>query len=131
MLSILNSLAEYFHLTNEALPIYDVDHDSVEQKHIYVIFERGKIRVYILYEEVIGQKIWAKYTGGIYWKKYLNIDEARAQTWKILRVNYYIEPAAKEYIQKFRVDKNKKVSTSSSLLNKKKRYWISLHIKNA
>jgi hypothetical protein len=37
MLSILNSLAEYFHITNEALPIFDDDYDSVEQKPIYVI----------------------------------------------------------------------------------------------
>jgi hypothetical protein len=29
MLSILNSLAEYFYMTNEALPKYD-DHDSIE-----------------------------------------------------------------------------------------------------
>jgi hypothetical protein len=29
MLSILNSLAEYFHMTNEALPKYD-DHYSIE-----------------------------------------------------------------------------------------------------
>jgi hypothetical protein len=37
-----------------------------------------------------------------------------------LGVNYYIEPATKEYIQKFRMSKNKKVSPSSSLLNIKK-----------
>jgi hypothetical protein len=34
-----------------------------------------------------------------------------------------MEPAAKEYIQKYRISKNKKVSTSSSILDiKKKRY---------
>jgi hypothetical protein len=65
MISILNNLAEYFHMTNEALPIYDDDHDSVEQKSIYVIFEDSKTGVYISYEEVIGQKIGAKYIGGI------------------------------------------------------------------
>jgi hypothetical protein len=54
MLSILNSLAEYFHMTNEELPVNDDDHDSVEQKPIYVIFEGNKIEVYISYEEVIG-----------------------------------------------------------------------------
>jgi hypothetical protein len=37
-----------------------------------------------------------------------------------LKVNYYIEPAAKEYIQKYRISKNKKVSTSSSILDIKK-----------
>jgi hypothetical protein len=119
MLSILNSL-EYFHMTNEAFPMYDDDHDSVEQKPIYVILEGNKTGVYISYEEVIGQKIGAKYTEGISWKKYLNIDEALAQTQKILGVNYYMEPAAKEYIQKFRIAKNKKISSSSSLLNIKR-----------
>jgi hypothetical protein len=34
-----------------------------------------------------------------------------------------MEPAAKEYIQKYRMSKNKKVSASSSILDiKKKRY---------
>jgi hypothetical protein len=99
MLSILNSLAEYFHMTNEALPMNDDDHDSIKPKPIYVIFECNKTGVYISYEEVIGQKIGANYTGGTSWKKYLNIDEALAQVRRILGVNYYMEPAAKEYIQ--------------------------------
>jgi hypothetical protein len=64
MLSILNSLAKYFHISNEALPKYD-DHDSVEQKLIYVIFEGSKPGVYILFEEIIGQKVGAKYTRGV------------------------------------------------------------------
>jgi hypothetical protein len=61
MLSILNSLAEYFHMTNEALHKYD-GHDSIEQKHIYVIFEGSKSGVYILFKEIIWQKIGTKYT---------------------------------------------------------------------
>jgi hypothetical protein len=56
MLSILNSLAEYFHMTNEALPMYDDDHDSAEQKSIYVISKGNKTGVYISYEEVIGRR---------------------------------------------------------------------------
>jgi hypothetical protein len=64
MLSILKSLAEYFHMTNEALPKYD-GHDSIEQKPIYIIFEGSKSRVYISFEEIIGQKVGTKYTGGI------------------------------------------------------------------
>jgi hypothetical protein len=40
-----------------------------------------------------------------------------AQARRILGVNYYIEPAAKEYIQKYRMSKNKKVSASSSILD--------------
>jgi hypothetical protein len=98
MLSILNRLAEYFHMTNEALPMNDDEHDLVEQNLIYIIFEGNKTGVYISYEEVIEQKIGAKYTGGTSWKKYLNIDETLAQARRILGVNYYMEPAAKEYI---------------------------------
>jgi hypothetical protein len=60
MLSMLNSLSEYFHMTNEALPKYD-DHDSIEQKSIYVIFESSKPGVYISFEEIVGQKVGAKY----------------------------------------------------------------------
>jgi hypothetical protein len=37
MLSILNCLAEYFHMMNETLPKYG-DHNSIEQKPIYIIF---------------------------------------------------------------------------------------------
>jgi hypothetical protein len=116
MLSILNSFAEYFHMTNEALTMYDDDHDSVEQKPIYVISEGNKTGVYISYEEVIRQKIGAKYTGGISWKNKLNIDEALARDRRILGVNYYMESAAKEYIQKFRMAKNKKVSSLANIL---------------
>jgi hypothetical protein len=119
MLSILNSLAEYFYMTNEALPKYD-DHDSIEQKPVYVIFEGSKLGVYILFEEIIWQKVRTKYTGGISWKKYINIDEALAQVQRILGVNYYMERAAKEYIQKYGISKNKKVSASSSILDIKK-----------
>jgi hypothetical protein len=119
MLSILNSLAEYFHMMNEALPKYD-GHDSIEQKFIYVIFEDSKPGVYISFKEIIGQKVGTKYIGGISWKKYINIDEALAHARRILGVNYYMEHAAKEYIQKFILSKNKKVSASSSILDIKK-----------
>jgi hypothetical protein len=64
MLSILNSRAEYFHMMNEALPKYN-DHDSIEKKLIYVIFEGSKQGVYTSFEERIGQKVGAKYTGDI------------------------------------------------------------------
>jgi hypothetical protein len=64
MLSILNSIAEYFHMLNESLPTYD-DHDSIEQKPVYVVFEGNTPGVYISFEEIIGEKIEAKYTGGI------------------------------------------------------------------
>jgi hypothetical protein len=119
MLSILNSLAEYFQMTNGALSKYD-NHDSIEKKLIYVIFEGSKLGVYISFEEIIGQKVGTKHTGGISWKKYINIDEVLAQARRILEVNYYMEPAAIEYIQKYKISKNKKVSTSSSILDIKK-----------
>jgi hypothetical protein len=61
MLSILNSLAEYFYMTNEALPKYD-GYNSIEQKSIYIIFEGSKPGVYISFEEIIGHKIGIKYT---------------------------------------------------------------------
>jgi hypothetical protein len=61
MLSILNSLGEYFHMTNEALPKYN-GYDSIEQKPIYVIFECSKPGVYISFEEIIEQKVGTKYT---------------------------------------------------------------------
>jgi hypothetical protein len=119
IISILNNLAEYFHMTNKAMSKYD-DHDSIEQKPIYVIFEGSKPDVYISFEEIIGQKVAAKYTGGISWKKYINIDEALAQAQRILEVNYYMEPDAKEYIQKVKMSKNKMVSASPSILDIKK-----------
>ena len=34
------------------------------------------------------------------WKKYLDIDQALSYARTILGVNYYLEPAAKDYIQK-------------------------------
>jgi hypothetical protein len=46
------------------LPKYD-DHDIIEKKPIYVIFEGSKPGVYISFEEIIGQKVGAKYRGGI------------------------------------------------------------------
>jgi hypothetical protein len=63
-LSILNSLTEYFHTTNKTLPKYD-DHDLIKQNPIYVIFKGSKPRVYISFKEIIGQKVGAKYIGGI------------------------------------------------------------------
>jgi len=40
--------------------------------------------------------------GSLTWKKFTNIDEALSKTRMALGVNYYIEPAAKEYIQNFK-----------------------------
>jgi hypothetical protein len=54
-------LAGYFHMTNKALSKYD-DHDSIEQKLIYIIFEDSKPGVYISFKKIIGQKVETKYT---------------------------------------------------------------------
>ena len=35
-------------------------------------------------------------------KKYLDIDQALSYARNILGINYFLEPAAKEYIQKYR-----------------------------
>ena len=108
MLSIVNSLAEYFHQLNDLMPAEET-YDAIEKKAIYLLFEGRLPGIYISFEEIIAQKIDAKLsTGGISWRKYAEIDEALNQARKILGVNYYIEPAAKEYIQKCKKAKNKK-----------------------
>nr|CAE02744.2 OSJNBa0006B20.7 [Oryza sativa Japonica Group]CAH67571.1 H0315A08.1 [Oryza sativa] len=70
------------------------------QKPIYVVFDGKLPGVYISLEEIVAQKIDAKLMGGISWKKDKDIDEALSQARKILGINYYLEPAANEYIQK-------------------------------
>lgn len=107
MLSILNSLAEYFHLMNDIMPTSE-NNEVIQQKPIYVVFDGKLPGVYISFEEIVAQKIDAKLMGGLSWKKYIDIDEALTQARKILGINYYLEPAAKEYIQKCKKAKNKK-----------------------
>ena len=107
MLSILNSLAEYFHLINSMLPISNAT-ESVQQRPIYVEFEGPKPGIYVTFEEIISQKMEAKVEGvGMSWKKYTEIDEALNKARAMFGVNYYIEPIAKEYIRKFKMAKNK------------------------
>ncbi|KAB8083434.1 hypothetical protein EE612_005619 [Oryza sativa] len=107
MLSILNSLAEYFHLMNDIMPTSE-NNEVIPQKPIYVVFDGKLPGVYISFEEIVAQKIDAKLMGGLSWKKYIDFDEALTQARKILGINYYLEPAAKEYIQKCKKAKNKK-----------------------
>lgn len=64
ILSILNSLAEYFHMINESSQ-QNEEYEQMEHKPIYVIFEGSTPGIYISFEEVIGQKKEAKYVGGI------------------------------------------------------------------
>ncbi|WVZ63862.1 hypothetical protein U9M48_013460 [Paspalum notatum var. saurae] len=104
MLSILNSLAEYFHMMNSKMPPTE-EREYIERRPLY-----EKCRV----EEVVAQKKDGKLDGGISWKIYGDTDEAMNQARKILETNYYIEPAAKEYIQKYRKAKGTKIPKTSS-----------------
>ncbi|KAJ1255943.1 hypothetical protein BS78_K131500 [Paspalum vaginatum] len=67
MLSILNSLAEYFHIMNSNIPSTE-DLESIEKRPLYVIFEGKMPGIYISFEEVVAQKRDGKLDGGISWK---------------------------------------------------------------
>ncbi|WVZ53402.1 hypothetical protein U9M48_004348 [Paspalum notatum var. saurae] len=114
MLSILNSLVEYFHTINSKMPPTE-EHEYIERRSLYVIFEGKMPGLYISFEEeVVAQNKDGKLDGGISWKKYGDIDEAMNQARKILGTNYYMEPAAKKYIQKYRKAKGIKIPETSS-----------------
>lgn len=68
MLSIQNSIAEYFHLLNYLMPA-SKNNEIIQQKPIYVVFDGKLLGVYISFEEIIAQKIDAKIMGGLSWKK--------------------------------------------------------------
>ncbi|WVZ92682.1 hypothetical protein U9M48_038728 [Paspalum notatum var. saurae] len=106
-------LAEYFHTINSKMPPTE-EHEYIERRSLYVIFEGKMPGLYISFEEVVAQKKDGKLDGGISWKKYGDIDEAMIQARKILGTNYYMEPAAKEYIQKYRKAKGIKIPETSS-----------------
>jgi hypothetical protein len=80
MLAILNSLAEYFHIINGKIQLKEPS-SNIEKRHISVIY-RGKILgIYVTFESIIAQQVERKNNGG---------------------VNYFIDPAAKDYIQKYK-----------------------------
>jgi hypothetical protein len=106
MLSILNSLAEYFNMINDLIPTSD-NPQPPDMKPIYVVFDGKAQGVYVSFESVISQKMEAKYDGGLSWKKYIVIDEVLTQARKIIGINYYIELAVKEYIQMHKKAKKK------------------------
>ncbi|KAJ1259419.1 hypothetical protein BS78_10G153700 [Paspalum vaginatum] len=112
MLSILNSLAEYFHMMNSKMPTTE-DYEYIERP-LYVILEGKMPRIYISFEEVVAQKKDGKLDGGISWKKYTEIDEAMNQARKTLGTNYFMKLAAKEYIQKFRIAQGIVIPETSS-----------------
>ncbi|KAJ1261660.1 hypothetical protein BS78_09G047500 [Paspalum vaginatum] len=90
------------------------DREYIERRPLYVIFEVKMPRIYISFEEVVTQKKDGKLDGEISWKKYTEIDEAMNQARKILGTNYFMEPAAKEYIQKFRIAQGIVIPETSS-----------------
>ena len=97
MLAILNNLAEYFHMINGKIQPKEPS-GNIEKKPIYVIYRGKTPEIYISFEEVIAQQIEKEKDGGVSWKKYLDIDQALSYARTILGVNYYLEPAAKDYI---------------------------------
>ena len=74
---------------------------NIEKKPIYVIYSRKTPGIYISFEEVIDQQIEKEKDGGVSWKKYLDIDQALSYARSIMGVNYFLEPATKDYIQKY------------------------------
>jgi len=114
MLAILNSLAEYFHMMNGKIQPKDLS-SNIEKKPIYVIYRGKTPGIYVNFEEVIAQQIEREKDGGISWKKYLDIDQALSYARNILGINYFLEPAAKEYIQKYR--KANDVKTNLPVIN--------------
>uniref|UniRef100_K3ZNP7 Uncharacterized protein n=1 Tax=Setaria italica TaxID=4555 RepID=K3ZNP7_SETIT len=101
MLAILNSLAEYFHTINGLIQPKETP-ENIEKRPIYVIYKGKALGIYVSYEHVIAQKIEKDKDGGILWKKYTDIDQALSYARNILGANYFLEPAAKEYIQKYK-----------------------------
>jgi len=109
MLAILNSLAEYFHMINGKIQPKESS-VNIEKRPIYVIY-RGKIPgIYVTFESIIAQQVERENDGGVSWKKYSDIDQALSYARSILGVNYFIEPAAKDYIQKYKRAKDVKIN---------------------
>ncbi|KAG2657455.1 hypothetical protein PVAP13_1KG280608 [Panicum virgatum] len=105
MLAILNSLAEYFHMINGKIQPKDLS-NNIKKKPIYVIYRGKTPGIYQIEKEK---------DGGISWKKYLDIDQALSYARNILGINYFLEPAAKEYIQKYR--KSNEIKTNLPGIN--------------
>ena len=73
------------------------------EKKTHICYIQGTAPgIYISFEEVIAQQIEKEKDGGVSWKKYLDIDQALSYARSILGVNYFLELAAKNYIQKYR-----------------------------
>lgn len=111
MLAILNSLAEYFNMINGKIQPEELP-TNIEKRPIYVIYKGTKPGVYVTYEAIVVQQMEMEREGKgkPSWKKYLDIDEALLYARSILGINYFLEPAAKEYIQHYKKTKNVKIN---------------------
>jgi hypothetical protein len=97
--SVLNSLAEYFNKINKILP-KSTEIEVRPVKPIYVLFDGKKPGIYVTFDEILIEKVKAKQMKeDITWRKYLDINEALTRARSAIGENYYIEPAAKEYIE--------------------------------
>jgi len=109
MLAILNSLAEYFHMINGKIQPKESS-INIEKRPIYVIYRGKTPGIYVTFESIIAQQVERENDGGVSWKKYSDIDQALSYARSILGVNYFIEPAAKDYIQKYKRAKDVKIN---------------------
>lgn len=100
MLSILNSLAEYFNQMN--MKAAKLERAEIQKGEIlYVLFDGNKPGIYLTWEDIMIEKLDAKRMGqDLTFKKYEGIDEALFWARKMIGENYYIDPKAKDYIQK-------------------------------
>jgi hypothetical protein len=105
-LSILNSLSEYFNMINGKIPSSE-NIEIPEVKPLYILYDGKTPGIYTTFEKIIEAKEAAKYTGGASWKKYTNIEEALSLARTMIGINYYIEPEAKEYINKQKLAQSK------------------------
>ena len=109
MLAILNSLAKYFHMINGKIQPKESS-VNIEKRPIYVIYRGKTPGIYVTFESIIAQQVERENDGGVSWKKYSDIDQALSYARSILGVNYFIEPAAKDYIQKYKRAKDVKIN---------------------
>ena len=71
MLSILNSLSEYFHAMNKTLP-KSANIEVQEAKSLYVLFDGNRPGIYVNFEEIIVEKLAAKKKNeGLNWSGFL------------------------------------------------------------
>lgn len=99
MLSILNSLAEYFNELNKKLSKSGKT-EIPKGEILYVIFDGNKPGIYLEWENIMIQKLDAKREGkDLTFKRYDNIDDALSWARKVFGPDYYIDPKAKDYIQ--------------------------------